>query len=234
MAGVKRKAATRFAHVLLLSALSWPALSSAETGDVAERVRACAACHGDEGRSPEEGYAPSIAGKPAGYLYEQLRNFRDGRRQNRVMQPMLAVLADDYLREIAVYYSAQTVAPRVAERGTSAAVLARGEALVERGDAARELPACRACHGAELLGVAPSIPGLLALSPDYLAAQLGAWREGVRKAAAPDCMAAVARQLTADEISAVTAWIASRPVPALHAPAETPPDELPLACGGVR
>jgi cytochrome c553 len=218
---------------LLLAALACPTLATAAASDIAERVQACAACHGSEGRSPEEGYAPSIAGKPEGYLHEQLRNFRDGRRQNRVMQPMLAFLADDYLREIAAYYSAQPPALRVAERGASAAVLAAGQALVENGAAARGLPACQACHGPELLGAVPAIPGLLALSPDYLAAQLGAWREGVRKATAPDCMAEIAERLTPEEIAAVTAWIASRPVPELHAPAAAAPAELPLACGGV-
>src|SRR5690606_11535514 len=125
------------------------AYATAQSDDIADRLRACAACHGDSGRSPEEGYAPSIAGKPAGYLYEQLRNFRDGRRQNRVMQPMLAVLTDDYLEEIAAYYSTQAPASRVAERGTSAAMLAIGQAIVERGDPARGVPACQACHGAE-------------------------------------------------------------------------------------
>jgi cytochrome c553 len=222
----------RFLTTLLLASLAWPALAADDDG-IAARVQACAACHGNEGRSPEEGYAPSIAGKPAGYLEQQLHNFRDGRRQNRAMQPLLAFLADDYLREIATYYSAQTPALRVAERGTSATVLAVGQAIVERGDTARGLPACQACHGAELLGAVPAIPGLLALSPDYLAAQLGAWREGVRKAAAPDCMAEVARHLTPEEIAAVTAWIASRPVPELHAPAAAAPAELPLSCGGV-
>ena len=48
---------------------------------MAERVRACTACHGKEGRATSDGYYPRIAGKPAGYLYNQLVNFRDGRRQ---------------------------------------------------------------------------------------------------------------------------------------------------------
>lgn len=218
---------------LLLAVCAWPAGDAAAADDIETRVRACAACHGAQGRSPEEGYAPSIAGKPAGYLHQQLLNFRDGRRQNRVMQAMLAYLADDYLREIAAYYSEQTSAGRVAARGTNAAELEQGRAIVESGDPSRELPACRACHGPELLGAVPAIPGLLALSPDYLAAQLGAWREGTRRAAAPDCMAAVAQKLTPAEIAAVTAWIASRPVPEQHAPAAEAPASLPLVCGGV-
>jgi cytochrome c553 len=217
---------------LPLACISLPA--EAQHEDIAPRVEACAACHGPEGRSAEEAYYPSIAGKPAAYLYEQLRNFRDGRRLNRIMQGMLAFLSDEYLREIAAYYAAQRPARRVAERGTAEDVLARGRAIVERGDPARGLPACEACHGGDLLGFDPAIPGLLALSPDYLAAQLGAWRAGTRSAAAPDCMAAVAELLTADELAAATAWIASRPVPESHRPSATAPAELPLPCGAVR
>jgi cytochrome c553 len=219
----------------MLAVLTVP-LARAQTpadDDIAPRVRACGACHGEHGRSAEEAYAPSIAGKPAGYLFEQLRNFRDGRRQNVVMQPMLAFLTDDYLREIAQHYADEEGAVRVAPRGTSETVLAAGRTLVEQGDAARRLPACRSCHGDELLGHEPAIPGLLALSPDYLAAQLGAWRTGVRNAKTPDCMAQVASLLTPDEIAAVTAWIASRPVPADHRPSADTPASLPLTCGAA-
>ena len=196
-------------------------------------VRACGACHGEHGRSAEEAYAPSIAGKPAGYLFEQLRNFRDGRRQNVVMQPMLAFLTDDYLREIAEHYASEEGAVRIAQRGASDDELDAGRTLVEQGDDARKLPACPACHGDELLGHEPAIPGLLALSPDYLAAQLGAWRNGVRNAKKPDCMAQVASLLTPPEIAAVTAWISSRPVPAEHRPSADTPAKLPLACGAA-
>jgi cytochrome c553 len=228
-------------HLKPLLAGLWPSLAlaltalsaEAQSEDIEPRLEACAACHGAQGRSAEEAYYPSIAGKPAVYLYEQLRNFREGRRLNRVMQGMLAFLADDYLRAIAAYYAAQEPARRVAERGTGAAVLARGQAIVERGDPARGLPACAVCHGADLLGLDPAIPGLLALSPDYLAAQLGAWSAGTRSAAAPDCMAAVAKLLSPDEIAAATAWIASRPAPESHRPSAAAPAELPLPCGAV-
>lgn len=217
---------------LLLAALTLPA--GAQSDGIEDRVAACAACHGEQGRSGEETYAPSIAGKPAGYLHEQLRNFRDGRRQNRIMQPMLAYLSDDYLGEMAAYYAAQAPARRVAARSTGEQVLAAGRVIAERGDAARGLPACQDCHGAELLGFDPAIPGLLALSPDYLGAQLGAWRAGTRSAGAPDCMAQVAQLLTPEEIAAVTAWIASRPSPEAQRPAAGAPLELPIRCGAVQ
>jgi cytochrome c553 len=39
-------------------------------------VAACTLCHGKEGVAGTDGYYPRIAGKPAGYLYQQLLNFR--------------------------------------------------------------------------------------------------------------------------------------------------------------
>ena len=40
---------------------------------MAQRVLACTGCHGPEGRAAADGYYPRIAGKPAGYLFNQLR-----------------------------------------------------------------------------------------------------------------------------------------------------------------
>ena len=45
---------------------------------MAQRMQACSVCHGKEGRATNAGYFPRIAGKPAGYLYNQLLNFRTG------------------------------------------------------------------------------------------------------------------------------------------------------------
>jgi cytochrome c553 len=97
-------------------------------------------------------------------------------------------------------------------------VLARGRALVEQGDPSRQIPACRTCHGAALTGVLPQVPGLLGLPRDYLTVQLGAWRNGQRRASPPDCMRQIARRLDADDVSALSQWLSSRPLPALTAP----------------
>ncbi len=104
---------------------------------------------------------------------------------------------------------------------------------MRRGDAARALPACTECHGEQMTGRAPFVPGLLGLPRDYLNAQLAAWRSGQRRAQPPDCMAQVAQRLSPGDIGAVSAWLAAQSVPA-HASAplvSMPP--LPLACGGV-
>lgn len=211
------------------------AMTSAPVGAaMSSRVLACSTCHGKEGRATADGYFPRIAGKPAGYLANQLLNFRDGRRSYPQMTYLIEHLTDDYLREMAEYFAAQELpyppplAPQVPP-----AVLERGRVLVQHGDAARRIPACVACHGAAMTGVAPFIPGLLGLPRDYLNSQLGAWKTGQRRAHAPDCMADIARQLTPDDVSAVSAWLAAQPVAAGGKPARTLPAAMPARCGGV-
>jgi cytochrome c553 len=201
---------------------------------LAPRLAACTACHGAEGRATADGYYPRIAGKPAGYLYNQLRAFREGRRAVPSMTWMVDPLPDPYLREIAAHFAAQhpPYAPPVAP-AAPAATLERGRRIVAQGDAARGIPACVACHGEAMLGVEPAIPGLLGLPRDYLNAQLGAWREGTRRAVAPDCMATIARRLAAEDVAALTAWLAAQPVPAGARAAAPASARLPLDCGGL-
>lgn len=196
---------------------------------IAQRTQACTACHGKQGRAAPDGYYPRLAGKPAGYLYNQLINFREGRRHYGLMTQMVDPLSDAYLLEIAQYFSALDVpypAPLAAVAPGS--VLARGKQLVSQGDPGRQIPACVQCHGTSMTGVAPFIPGLLGLPRDYLNAQLGAWKNGQRRAHAPDCMKAVVARLGEEDINAVASWLAAQPLPANTKPASSMP---PLANG---
>jgi cytochrome c553 len=200
---------------------------------LAQRVQACTICHGKEGRATSDGYFPRIAGKPAGYLYNQLVHFREGRRQNATMTRLVDHLTDDYLREIAGYFAALDLAyPPPVTRDAPVALLQRGEALARHGDPARKLPACSACHGERLTGVQPALPGLLGLPRDYLIAQFGQWVNGKRKAAAPDCMGEIAARLSAEDISAVATWLSAQPVVDAQ-PATALPAPLPLRCGSI-
>src|SRR3569832_879343 len=72
---------------------------------IAQRTLACTVCHGKEGRAAPDGYYPRIAGKPAGYLYNQLLNFREGRRHYSLMTRLIDPLSDAYLYEIARYFA---------------------------------------------------------------------------------------------------------------------------------
>ena len=226
-----------FSFVLALTAsffMTTAASDAAPAADLGERLAACIACHGKEGRTINAEYLPRIAGKPAGYLFNQLMNFRDGRRNNAAMSHLLQPLSDTYLREIAAYFSALDLPyPAPAASKATADALRRGETLVLRGDATRKLPACAQCHGTPLTGVSPAIPGLLGLPSACISAQLGAWRAGQRRAHTPDCMASVAKALSPEDISAVAAWLSAQPLPSPAKPMAKLDAPLPVQCGGV-
>jgi cytochrome c553 len=199
---------------------------------MAARVLACASCHGPEGQGTNDEYFPRLAGKPAGYLYNQLIAFRDARRKYPPMNYLLEFLPDAYLKKMAEHFaSLRPPFPQVAPPVVSNEILAKGEALVTRGDPARDIPACQGCHGSSFTGMEPAIPGLLGLRASYISAQLGAWRYGTRTAAAPDCMQQVAGRLTEDDVKAIAAWLSSRPAPADPSPAAHGSLPMPLPCG---
>ncbi len=213
--------------------------ASAPVADtMAQRMQACVVCHGPEGRATNTGYFPRIAGKPAGYLYEQLQNFRNGRRRNAAMAHLLQHLSDDYLREIARHFATLDLPyPPARPHGLTPEQQALAETLVRQGAPERGIPACTACHGSRMAGRLPAMPGLLTLPADYLLGQLGAWRNGVRRAAEPDCMAHVARALTPEEVAAVSRWLSAQTLPGGTAPdpAGATGEPLPMACGsGLR
>ena len=211
-----------------------PAAPVSVPDTLAQRLQPCMACHGAQGRASREGYLPRIAGKPAAYLYQQLLNFRDGRRSNATMASLLAYQSDAYLREMAGHFAALDL-PHNPPPATTAntAQLARGQQLATQGDAGRQLPACCACPGSTLTGRLQAVPGLLGLPRDYLIGQLGAWQTGTRRALAPDCMAHITRRLAPDDVSAVAAWLAAQPVSHSAATSTTADKETGLRCGSI-
>ena len=224
--------------ILLVSLMLWsvadaPAQPTQRAPDTMEaRLLACAACHGRQGEGTKNDYFPRLAGKPAGYLMNQLVAFRDGRRRYPPMNYLLEYQSDSFLRKIADYLAALRPPPvtqTVAD--VSSALLARGRSLVAEGDRAHGVPPCSGCHGPKLTGMEPGIPGLVGLRANYISAQLGAFRYGTRTAADPDCMQLVAASLSESDVTAVAAWLASLPIPANPSPVPQGTLQMPLGCG---
>lgn len=226
-----------FAGFAFAVAVLLPAAEARADDDMIERLAACAACHGARGEgAPGAEYYPHLAGKPAGYLVEQLQGFRDGRRLSPQMTWLVQFMDDAWMREIAAFYAAQPPRTRAADTGAAALTAdlrARAETLVRDGDKAAGVPACAACHGADLAGVEPGVPALVGLPADYVIAQLGGWREGVRRGVAPDCMADVANKLTPDHIRAVAVWLSQQSHDDGRRPAPAGSVIPPVACGGL-
>jgi cytochrome c553 len=223
-----------FGTLLLLAAASFAAAQPVPD-TLAQRLAACTSCHARKDRQGVPGtdnYFPRISGKPAGYLYNQLLNFREGRRHYPLMVWMVDHLPDAYFREIADYFANDHLPyPPPAAPQASPEAIARGQQLATKGDATLKVPACMSCHGQRLTGVAPAIPGLAGLPRDYINAQFGAWRNKDRRASAPDCMATIAARLSLADVSAVSGWLAAQPVPQDASPAAAITRPLPLACG---
>lgn len=206
---------------------------------MAERVKACISCHGPEDKAGRDAYYPRIAGKPEGYLFNQLRNFRDGRRHYQPMALLLENLPDQYLREMAAYFASLKQAfPPPEPMTSSPAEIKLARRLITLGDPIRKIPACIECHGKDLMGTAPFVPGLLGLPRVYIIAQFGNWQNGgLMRGQTPDCMSEIAKQLTTDEASAIATWLAAQPVSeALLKRTDPPavlPDKLAKRCSSI-
>jgi cytochrome c553 len=199
------------------------------------RVQGCVTCHGQSGQGTNSGYYPRIAGKPAGYLYNQLVAFRDGSRRYLPMNYLVAYLPDAYLREIAEHFAKQRPPFVTGEQANvDSAVLARGQTLVTQGDSKKGVPACVACHGAALTGMSPGIPALVGLRRSYVEAQLTRWRVGERHAMEPDCMKRIASRLSDTDVAAVSAWVARQEPPKDPSPESSNLVRMPFACGSQR
>jgi cytochrome c553 len=204
-----------------------PAADNIET-----RMRACTPCHGPQGRGTRDDYFPRLAGKLAGYLFNQLTAFRSGRRHYSPMNYLLEYQNDDYLEAMAGYFADQRPPFLPGEPVTATnAVLAHGEALATHGDPSRGIPACASCRSPSFTGVEPGIPALVGLRTHYISSQLGAFRYGTRTAAAPDCMQLVAARLSEDDVTALAAWLSSLPAQSTTPPMPQGSLETPLPCG---
>ena len=70
---------------------------------------ACAACHGALGLSQLPN-APNLAGQPAIYLTEQLKNYRSGKRQHEMMSIIAKPLSDQQIDDLGAWYASIRIA----------------------------------------------------------------------------------------------------------------------------
>jgi cytochrome c553 len=68
-----------------------------------EKSQTCASCHGENGNTDNPQY-PKLAGQHPSYLYQTLKEYKSGRRENAVMAGMVSNLSDQDMRDLAAYY----------------------------------------------------------------------------------------------------------------------------------
>ena len=162
----------------------------------------CAACHGADGNSGVPAN-PKLAQQHPEYIIKQLTEFKAGKRVNPIMQPMAAGLSDADIRNIAYWAGSQKAKPGFAK---DKELVSMGERIYRGGIADRQVPACAGCHSPNGAGIPAQYPRIGGQHADYTAAQLTAFRDGVRKNSVP--MAQVAAKLNDREIKAVADYVA--------------------------
>jgi cytochrome c553 len=190
------------------------AWSSALLSKLAQPTRAgaaaaagCAGCHGERGIAPNRQF-PDLAGQSAVAIYKELHDFKSGSRVNPIMSAIVQPLTEEQIVDVSAYFAAGT--PRIAEPGSAHVPAEDVLRLVERGDPARGLPACNACHGSNSGGPIET-PELSRQSSEYVASQLRAFKSGTRRNDIYTRMRSVAAKLTESEVAELADFYSKTP-----------------------
>ena len=199
---MKKMLLTVLISMTLVVSTSLMAAGNASAGK--SKAMMCAACHGADGNSPSDMF-PKLAGQGEAYLVKQLIEFKSGVRSNAIMAPMAAGLSEQDMADIAAYYSSQTITPGAVSEDLAAA----GQQIFRAGNKESGLPACMACHGPTGAGVpAAKWPALSGQYSAYVEVQLKSFAAGTRSNDPNSMMRDIASKMTAEEMTAVAAYVA--------------------------
>ena len=188
-------------HVLigaLLLASTIPPLAHAADVEAGKaKAEVCAGCHGENGISQTENI-PSLAGQPDQFIQWQLVFFRAGQRKNEQMQPIVAEITNDDVRNLGAYFSQLTPAkppeddnPDLSKKGAQAAAGRR----------------CASCHTDSFAGT-KGVARIAGQREEYLVKALHDYKSGVRSGGNMAAMAEVAYPLSEEEIEALAHYLA--------------------------
>jgi cytochrome c553 len=184
----------------MVADLALPA-PSVEAG--AAKASTCQACHGANGNSTNPEW-PSLAGIGAGYIADQLNNFKTGKRASPVMMPMTVNLTAADMADLGAYFDSLTNTGLEADPSFWQA----GERLYRGGDAARGIPACMACHGPTARGNEPAkFPALRGQQSGYVLKQLTDYASGTRTTGPNGIMQTIAKRLSPDDIRNLASYL---------------------------
>ncbi len=163
----------------------------------------CAACHSADGNSLLPVW-PKLAGQHAEYIVKQLNDFKDGKRVNAQMAPMVASLGEEDMADLAAYYASQKIKPGSAKPE----LISSGQTIYRAGDAESGIPSCMACHGPSGAGNPGALyPALAGQHAEYTILQLKAFKAEERNNDINKVMRSIASSMTNAQIEAVSEYI---------------------------
>jgi cytochrome c553 len=185
----------------------------------------CFACHGANGNSIAPNF-PRLAGQRPDYLYYRMRSFKsasasDPYYSKSPMTALAAPLTDGAMRDLAAFFSSQP--PTAGAAAPAGPEVEEGSQLFHAGDAARGIPPCQGCHGADANGSSArtgqyrAYPSLRGQYAAYVIGRLSSFRDGRPHDTTNDMiMGGIAHTLDDASIQAIAAWLNSL------APAQAP------------
>src|SRR5689334_4977046 len=93
-----------FGITITAVAVSAPVAHAADLAAGKEKAELCIGCHGENGISQMENL-PSLAGQLDQVIQWQLVYFRAGARKNEQMQPIVAEISNDDIRNLGAYFA---------------------------------------------------------------------------------------------------------------------------------
>ena len=93
------------AILILIMPLTAPAAGDAKAGEAKAGI--CAGCHGPTGNSSSPAW-PNLAGQKEAYLVKATQDYRDGKREDQMMAPMVMGLTDQDIEDLSAFFAAQS------------------------------------------------------------------------------------------------------------------------------
>lgn len=164
--------------------------------------KGCVACHGEDAKTPMQEGFPKLAGMPADYLLNQMKDIKSGARANGqsvdVMKPIVDELTEDEMKAMADYLLS------LKEPATAAST-----APATPGKTLFLTKTCVACHGKEGKKPLPGYPAVAGQDKAYIIAQAKDIKTGARANGKANAMQPVMHLVNDDEITAIAEYLST-------------------------
>jgi cytochrome c553 len=200
-----RNLVTTIRYLTLLAAVAVAATApargqnapAATSAAIAQKAATCVPCHGPNGNSENPAF-PVLAGQSWRYIYIQLKDFKEARRSDPAMSPMVADLSRDDMIALGNYFAAQKPLP---------VKFTADAARIDAGRKTSDAVLCPMCHLGGFVGQ-NEIPRVAGQWPQYIKKQLSDFRARRRTNDAGN-MTSVAGTLSDDDIENLAQYIAN-------------------------